>query len=317
MSGLLSILSAIGRHGSPLLILAGITGLAMPSLAEVARSMLGPAALLLAFGAFLSTGFAAQRAEMARRDALLLVGWATLGVPLLGFALLVLLEPSPEVGLGIVLLAIAPPVGSAAAMAALLGLDVTLALVTSMAATLLAPLVVPPLAALLAGAELSLSAPTLALRLGAIVLGGAAAAAVARHLAGHHRPRLREVGVGACVLGLVVIMLSVMHGMRDMLAADASAVGRMLLLVAAVVLVLQMAGAAVFSFMGRQRALTAGLVSGCRNVALIWAAAAPAVAGRADAELFLACSSITVMLLPILLRSGVRLRLVLPRFARA
>jgi hypothetical protein len=91
----------------------------------------------------------------------------------------------------------------------------------------------------------------------------------------------------------------------------------MLLLVAAVVLVLQMAGAAVFSFMGRQRALTAGLVSGCRNVALIWAAAAPAVAGRADAELFLACSSITVMLLPILLRSGVRLRLVLPRFARA
>lgn len=315
MSGLLLILSAIGRHGSPLLILAGIAGLALPSLAEAARGMLGPAALLLAFGAFLSTGFAAQRAEMARRDALLLVAWATLGVPLLGVALLVLIEPSPEVGLGIVLLAIAPPVGSAAAMAALLGLDVTLALVTSMAATLLAPLVVPPLAALLAGAELPAS--TLALRLGVIVLGGAAAAAAVRHVAGRHRPRLREVGVGTCVLGLVVIMLSVMHGMRDLLAADAAAVGRMLLLVIAVVLTLQMAGAVVFGFMGRQRALTAGLVSGCRNVTLIWAAAAPAVAGRADAELFLACSSITVILLPILLRLGVRLRLALPRSARA
>ncbi len=308
MATILQLLAMLGRHGAMLLVLAMLAGLALPPLAELARAALGPAVLALTFGAFLRVDLAAIRAELARRDVLLLVAWLILGVPLLGYGFVLLLEPEADLALGMMLMALAPPVGSAAAVAAMLGLDVALAMVASVAATLVTPFVAPTFATLLAGAELSLDPVALALRLAALVLGGALAAEAVRRLSGRYRAAVAEAGTGVCVLGLLVLAFSAVHGLPAMLAEDPFGVAWVMGLALGMNLAFQLSGSLVFRLAGRRRALTAGLVSGNRNVTLIWAAAAPALAGHPGAELYLAASSIAIFLLPVMVRLGLRLR---------
>jgi hypothetical protein len=85
-------------------------------------------------GAFLKVDAAAFKAELAdRRGATAVLAWSALGVPLLTFAVLEALQPDRSLATGMLLCTLAPPVGSAAAIAAMLGLSPSLALLATVA----------------------------------------------------------------------------------------------------------------------------------------------------------------------------------------
>jgi len=295
-----ALLSRAGRNGPALLCGGVLIGLVAPALAEAARPLMGLAVFVFTLGAFLKVDGAAFRAEMVeRRSTLVILAWCTFGVPLLAYALVQALRPGPDLALGLLLCALAPPVGSAAAIAAMLGLSAPLALLATVAATLAAPLYLSPLAAVLAGAELAIDPMAMSLRLG-VIIGAAALAAwlLRRHAGGwvKHNPNAMT---GIAVLGLLLVAVGAMRGMRDEIAA---APGHALLLLGVAFLVnagFQAMGALLFVTLERRRALTVGLVSGNRNVTLVWAAAAPFLADHPGVELFLAMSVFPIFMLPV------------------
>jgi BASS family bile acid:Na+ symporter len=299
----LRLLAAAGRHGPALLCGGVLIGLLAPPLADAAKPLMGVAVFLFTLGAFLKVDAAAFRAETADRGAaLLILAWATFGVPLLAFALVRAFEPDAALGLGLLLCALAPPVGSAAAIAAMLGLSPALALMATVAATLAAPFYLPPLAGLLAGAELAIDPFALSLRLAVIVGGAAATAWLLRRRAGAWVAANPHAMTGLAVLGLIAVAIGAMQGMQAHVLEEPQRAAFLLGIAFAVNAGFQIVGALLFAWVGRLRALTVGLVSGNRNVTLIWAAAAPILAERADVELFLAMAVFPIFILPAVTR---------------
>ena len=299
-TGASALLARAGRNGPALLCGGVLIGLFAPALAEAARPLMGVAVFVFTLGAFLKVDGAAFRAEMVdRRSTFVILAWATFGVPLLAYALVGALRPGPDLALGLLLCALAPPVGSAAAIAAMLGLSAPLALLATVAATLAAPLYLPPLAAALAGAELAIDPLAMSLRLGAIIGAAALAAWLLRRHAGRWVAENPNAMTGIAVLGLLLVAVGAMRGMREEIAA---APGHALLLLGLAFLVnaaLQAVGALLFFAVERRRALTVGLVSGNRNITLVWAAAAPFLADHPGVELFLAMSVFPIFMLPV------------------
>jgi hypothetical protein len=281
MAALLDLLGWLGRQGSRLLVVALGIGLLVPALAEAARSAMPAAVMLVTFGAFLRIEPDRIRAELSHRGNLVVQGWVVFGVPLFAAAVVAVLEPAPDLGLAIILAALAPPVGSAAAIAMMLGLDVTLALVSAVSAGLVSPIVAPLLGAQLGGAAIALDPGSLALRLLLLVGGGAALAMLVRRVAGRRLPEVQGRATGVCVLGLIGLALGVVHGIA---ARSRRMPGRSRRCSPGAGLQHRAAadGPAAVLGAGLRRAMTIGLLSGNRNVTLIWAAALPVVDGRAD-----------------------------------
>ncbi|TCZ63875.1 hypothetical protein [Roseicella aquatilis] len=299
----LAILAAAGRHG-PLLLCGGVlTGLAAPPLAELTKPLMGLAVFVFTLGAFLKVDAAAFRAEAADRGAVIaMLTWATFGVPLVAYGFVTVLDPGPDLTVGILLAALAPPVGSAAAIAAMLGLSAPLALLATVAATLAAPFYLPPLAAALAGAELAIDPVALSARLGLIVGGAAVAAWALRRYAGDWVAANPHAMTGISVIGLIAVALGAMHGMGEHIAAAPAHAAVLLMLAFVANAGLQLFGTLLFCALDRRRALTIGLVSGNRNITLVWAAAAPFLAAHPGVELFLAMSVFPIFMLPLAMR---------------
>ncbi|TPG59669.1 hypothetical protein EAH89_05380 [Roseomonas nepalensis] len=298
------LLAFAGRNGPGLLCGGVLIGLVAPPLAELARPLMGVAVFVFTLGAFLKVDGPAFRAEAADRAGLLAaLAWATFGVPLLAFGLLLLARPSHDVAQGLLLTALAPPVGSAAAIAAMLGLSAPLALLATVVATLASPFYLPPLAAALTGAELAIEPVALAGRLGLIVGGAAGAAILLRRFAGGWVAGNPNAMTGVAVLGLLLVAVGAMRGMRDEIL-EAPLQAALLLGVAFLANAgFQLVGALLFSgVMERTRALTVGLVSGNRNITLIWSAAAPFLADRPVVELLLALGVFPIFMLPVMTR---------------
>ena len=299
----LTILAAAGRHGPALLCGGVVIGLAMPPLAELAKPLMGLAVFVFNLGAFLKVDAAAFRAEAADRSALItMLAWSMFGVPLVAYGLVTLLEPRPDRAIGIILVALAPPVGSAAAIAAMLGLSAPLALLATVAASLAAPFYLPPLAAALAGAELAIDQVALAARLALIVGGAAVAAWALRRFAGGWVAASPQAMTGISVIGLITVAIGAMHGMGGHILAAPGHAAALLALGFVANAGLQVLGALLFAALDRRRALTIGLVSGNRNITLVWAAAAPLLAAHPGVELFLAMSVFPIFMLPLAMR---------------
>lgn len=260
---------------------------------------MGLAVFVFTLGAFLKVDGAAFRREAAdRRGILIILAWSTFGVPLLAYAMVQVLRPGPDLAVGLLLCCLAPPVGSAAAIAAMLRLSAPLALFATVAATLAAPLYLPPLAAILAGADLAIDPLAMSLRLGAIIGGAALTAWLLRRHAGNWVAANPNAMTGIAVIGLLLVAVAAMRGMRDEIM---EAPGQAALLLGLAFLVnggLQALGTLLFVAHDYRRALTVGLVSGNRNITLIWAAAAPFLADRPGIELFLAMSVFPIFMLP-------------------
>src|SRR5262245_26711180 len=160
-------LALLGRHGTRAIAASVFAGVALPPLAAWCRPLFVPSLFLLMCLAFLRVDPREVRAHIVRPGLVILAAiWIMLVVPaLVAAALLVAGADALAPGLYVALIfqGAAPPVISSAALAALIGLDAALALVTLIVCTAVTPLTATLFAALLIGPSVPISAGALGL----------------------------------------------------------------------------------------------------------------------------------------------------------
>jgi BASS family bile acid:Na+ symporter len=296
-----ALLSFAGRHG-PLLLFSGVLiGFFLPLLAAAAKPLMGAAVFMFTLGAFLKVDGKGFRAELRRPwRAAAVLGWTLVGVPALAWVLVQALALPADIGLAIVLCMLAPPVGSAAALAAMLGLNAALALATTIAISLFAPLYLPPIAALIGGAAAHIDAVVMLGRIVALVGASAGAAWLVRRYAGACVARNPSAMTGVSVAGLLMVAIGAMHGMPSLVLDHGTQALQLIGLAFAVNVGFQLAGFLLFTPLGTADALTIGLVSGNRSVTLIWVVIGPWLGELPLVEAYLAASLFPIFMLPLL-----------------
>jgi bile acid:Na+ symporter, BASS family len=270
---LIRFLAFCGQRGTVLLAAGFFVGIAVPPLAALLRPLLSTFVFLLTASTLLGVDWRALAAHLKKPVRLaLVIAWTMLGVPIVVAAALYVLKLPPPLAAALVLWAASPPLISVPAIAALLGLDPALALLVWALGTFLTPLSLPPLVLGLIGLPLDISILHLTLNLALFVLSAAALAGLARALIGSARIAAnRDAVSGLNVVLLLLFCVAVMDGMTRVLAADPA---RVLLYAAAATAasaLLQGLSFFLFARLERGAALTAGLIGGSHNIALVWA----------------------------------------------
>jgi bile acid:Na+ symporter, BASS family len=277
VDGLFRALAFIGRHGTQGFAISIFLGLALPQFAAAARPLLA-VTIFVFVGITFARVEAAELKTLLRRPAPLLVAsaWLLLApAALVMLALAILGRPNLDPGLvlGLAVLAGAPPIMSAPAVAMLLGLQPTLIMAAVLATTVLAPLVSPVIANVVAGAVVPLDLWILVRRLLLLIGGAIVAAGLLRRLLGEDKIRAHKAhfdGIGVVMYFLFAI--AAMDGVLAAALADPARVARFL----GVAFVLSLAG-----FAGAQLILrplrpadrfVLGYGTGQRNMGLLIAA---------------------------------------------
>jgi len=270
-------LAWLGRQGTRAVAALLFIGIALPPLDAALRPFVSEAIFVLLTIAFVRVEAAALRGHL-RRPALILAAtaWTMLIVPS-GFGITCLAigldRSSPDLFLGLMLQAIASPMMSAPALAALMGLDAMLVLVTLVVSTALTPLTAPLFAELFIGPALTLSPLALGLKLFAVLAGSAFAAIVIRLTAGSDAIRRhREKIDGFNILVLFVFVAAVTENVAsEALAHPFRIIGLGALAFLSVFVVLGLTACA-FAKAGRARAFALALMASQRNMGLMLAA---------------------------------------------
>jgi len=292
------LLAFLGGHATWVLFIGVFLGLALPQLSALARPLLAPAVAVLLTATLVRIDWQVMLGYLRRPWlAALITAWLLLGAPLVTAAVLALLPLPASLSTALVLMAAAPPILSAAPIAMILGLDGALALVAGLAATLLTPLTVPPLALALLGLELDIGVVEFMTRLSLVVAAAFAAAVVIRRLIGRERlPRVATHLDGLVVAVMLVFAVAIMDGVTATIVARPATVALWLAVAFVANPALQLAGALAFSWLGRRRALTVGLVSGNCNMGLLLAAFPPGT--DFDVVLYFAVAQLPMYMLP-------------------
>jgi hypothetical protein len=275
-------LAFIGRQGTRALAISVFVGLALPPLAAFAKPTFTETLFALLVLSFLRVEPAAL-VRHATRPALVLaaVAWTMVAVPAVcGAALLAigLDRTAPALHMTLMLQAMAPPLVSAPAVAALMGLDAALTLAIVVASLAVAPFTATAFAAVFLGSTLSLSPLALGAKTLALVAVAAALAALVRRLAGAAViARQAEHIDGLSVILMFVFAVAFMDGVpAHVIAAPLAALG-LLALTFVVSLVLGAITALVFARAGRATALGLAVTVAMRNCGLMAAAALSAM----------------------------------------
>jgi BASS family bile acid:Na+ symporter len=290
------------RRGAALLAGGIFVGLFLPPLAAAMRDVITPVVFLLMVLVLLRVD-PTQVLAYLRRPGLVaaLLAWVLMACPLLAWALTRALGFEGGLAAALVIAATGCAATSSPAFARLVGLDGELALVVSLLSTLLVPFTAPPLALELLGIDLAISTGGLMLRL-ALLVGLPLLVSIAlRRWMGPQR--LTEWGLsvdGAVVLLVVLYGFGVMDGILARLLAEPALVLGGIALAFGGMLGLNAATALAFAGEGRRLALSAGLLSGNRNMALYLAVMPTATDSRI--LLFFALCQFPLFLSPFLLR---------------
>ncbi|MBV9566217.1 MAG: Na+-dependent transporter [Bradyrhizobium sp.] len=302
-------LAWIGSQGTRAIAALVFIGVAVPPLGELLKPFVTEAIFLLLCLSFMRVDLAALRGHL-RRPGLVLAAtaWTTLAVPLLmGLASLAsgISTRAPDLFLALMLQAVASPMMASPALAALMGLDATLVLVTLVTSTALVPLTAPLFAYAFFGGSLTLSPLGLGLKLAAILAGSLLVAAAIRRAAGMTAIQKHKLEIdGINILVLLVFVSAVMGHVAGGLLADPLATVGSCLLAFAVFFVLTGLTALLFRAAGRERALSIGLMVSQRNMGLMVAATEGALPGLT--WLYFALSQFPIYLAPQLLKPIVR-----------
>ena len=230
--------------------------------------------------------------------------WSTLVVPL--FAGVICLatgfdKQSPDLFLGIMLQAVASPMMASPAVAALMGLDATLVLITLVTSTALVPFSAPVFAYMFFDDVLTLSPLALGVKLFAILAGSLLAAAVIRRIVGAAAiERYREPIDELNILFMLVFVTAVMGTVAGSFLADPLRITAILIFAFAVFFALLVVTVLIFRKLGRERALALGLVVSQRNMGLMLAATQGVLPG--GAWLYFALCQFPIYITPQLLR---------------
>jgi len=239
--GLFGFLGRQARWALPVGVFAGI---ALPGLAAALRPLLTAAVIGTLTAALLRLDWT-RLAEAARRPALpaAIGAWQLVASPLLAWLVAALVGLGPDLGLLLVLQAAAPPIGSAAVFAMIVGLDGILAVIGTVATTMLLPITLTALVALLlpqAGVQVDLAA--FFVRVALLVAAPFALAwALRRGLGTARLARHDELLGGVNVALLLVFAVAVMDGVTARLLHDPAFIGRLLWLACLATAVLHLA----------------------------------------------------------------------------
>jgi BASS family bile acid:Na+ symporter len=285
------ILRSAGRNGAAVVI-AGVTiGLCIPFLSELARPYMSVAIFVFTFGSFLKfdTGsFGAEAVNLKRN--ILMILWATFGVPLFIALIIIVARPGPELAQGLLFWSLVPVSPACVAFAAILRLNMPITLLATVAGTAASPFYIPALAALLGGYHLAIDPVATCLHLVLLVGGAFLASAAVKRLAGRFVRDNPEAMTGIAVLAMFLAGMGSMRGMQAHLLAQPETSLGFVLLAYALLFGAELTGTLLFWRYGRTAALTAGLISGTRTITLAWVVLGDQVLPLAD--LFLATSMI-------------------------
>jgi BASS family bile acid:Na+ symporter len=210
-------------------------------------------------------------------------------------------KDAPDLFLALMLQAVASPMMAAPALAALMGLDATLVLVTLITSTALIPITAPLFALVFVGPILSISPLTLAAKLFAILAGAALVGFVVRRalgLAAIERQKERINGFNTLVLFVFVAAVMENVGARFLAAPMiTTALAALAFVVFVAVLFLT---TLLFLSAGRERAVALGFMVSQRNMGLMLAATGGALPDLT--WLYFALSQFPIYLSPQLLQ---------------
>jgi BASS family bile acid:Na+ symporter len=272
-------LAWLGRQGTRAVAALVIFGIAVPPLGEILKPYVAEAIFLLLCISFMRVENAALR-EHLRRPAIVVAAtaWTMIAVPaLIGIGCLGagLDKSSPDLFLALMLQAVASPMMAAPALAALMGLDTTLALITLVTGTALVPLTAPLFAYVFFGAVLTLSPLALGLQLALMLAGSLGVAMTIRWMFGIAAIRRHKDPIdGINIVILLVFVSAVMGSVAASFWADPLQVVGIALLSFAVFFALAGTTMLAFRRLGNERALALGLLVSQRNMGLMVAATA-------------------------------------------
>jgi len=294
------ILTLLARHARPVLAGGIFAGLLLPELAALLRPLMEAAVVTSLTLSMLRIDWSAIRAwgrRPSRAGAAL--GWILLGAPALTLAAVTVLGVPAGLAMALVFAAAAPPVTASPAFALLLGLDAALALVILVIGTALLPLTLGPVAFWLLDLELSIGLGPFLTRIAVFIGLPFLVSVVSRRLLRRGWLDACATGInGAIVLALVVFAIGIMDGVTARLLADPWTVAVFAGAAFALNIALQAQGTALFFWMGRRQALTMGLASGYRNMAIMLVLTA-GIAGP-DMWLYVAMAQLPMYILPML-----------------
>jgi BASS family bile acid:Na+ symporter len=241
-----------------------------------------------------------------RRPAIVLAAtaWTSFAVPtLFGVSCLAarLDKRAPDLFLALMLQAIASPMMAAPALAALMGFDATLALVTLITSTALIPLTAPVFALVFIGPNFSISPLTLAVKLFAILAGAGLVGLGARRVLGLAAiERQKESINGLNILILFVFVAAVMENVGARFLTSPMATMALAAFAFVVFFTILFLTALLFLSAGREHALALGLMASQRNMGLMLAGSGGALPDLT--WLYFALSQFPIYLSPQLLQ---------------
>ena len=310
-------LNWIGAQGTRAVAALVFIGIALPPLGTILKPFVTEAIFLLLCVSFMRVDVTALRQHLRRPGIIIAAtAWTTFAVPLIagvGSHLTGLDVQSPDLFLALMLQAAASPMMAAPALAALMGLDSTLALVTLVIGTALVPLSAPLFAYVFFGAALTLSPLGLGLKLFAILAGAVFVAAAIRWTVGAAAINRHKAAIdGFNILILFVFVAAVMGTVASSFWADPVRIIGLTACAFAMFFALLGVTALMFRRYGRERAFALGLMVSQRNMGLMLAATDGVLPGTT--WLYFALSQFPIYLTPQLLKPIVR-RLSTPRVA--
>ena len=197
--------------------------------------------------------------------------------------------------------AVASPMMAAPALAALMGLDATLVLVSLVLSSALVPFTAPLFAYVFISAALTISPAVLGLKLLVILGGSALVGLITRSLIGPPAiERLKDEINGCNILVLFVFVAAVMENVGQQTLAHPVQTMRLLLIAFVVFGALLIFTGSVFASVGRDRALAIAFMTSQRNMGLMVAVTSGAL--PEITWLYFALSQFPIYLSPLLLK---------------
>jgi predicted Na+-dependent transporter len=285
------VLQWAGRNGAAVVIAGVVIGLCIPYLSDLARPYLAVAIFIFTFGSFLKFDGTSLGGELGHaKQIALMVLWATFGVPLVIVLLIRVTHPGPELAQGLLFWALVPASPACVAFAAILRLNIPIALLATVIGTAASPFCIPALAAMFGGYSLDIDPLATCLHLVLLVGGAFLASVAAKRLASSFIRENPEAMTGIAVFAMFLAGMGSMRGMQAHLFAQPQTSLEFVLLAYVMLFAAELAGTFLFWRYGRNAALTAGLISGTRTITLAWVVLGNKVLPLAD--LFLATSMV-------------------------
>ncbi|MET4018713.1 Na+-dependent transporter [Bradyrhizobium barranii] len=275
-------LTWLGSQGTRGVAAVVFVAAAVPPLGALLRPYITEAILVLLCISFMRVDLAALYGHL-RRPALIATAtaWTTMGVPLIVGLIIYaagLNDRSPGLSVALMLQSMASPMMASPALAALMGLDATLVLVTLVTSTALVPFTASLFASLFLDGMLSVTPATLGLKLLGILAAALLAATIIRWVFGAKAiQRHRKPIDGFNIIILLIFAAAIMGDVVNDLVAQPVFTISLAALSFAIYFTLLAVTTLLFRRIGYERALALGLMVSQRNLGLMLAATAGAL----------------------------------------